>query len=385
MISLFVDDGGVNATAFLADHAERITLLATPGFLSRLHYAERDARGATPGTRFGEIDVRQMTVALFRLLAQWNAEAAEARAREATAAEHLYLVADETGEGARLAALRADYPHLTFKGLAEHLFPALIARNPRAVFAPVRQDLAVSEITLIFATKRSGSSYLGDVVRDCGLGDAREHLRDQVIAALASDYRFNRAFALRNFLNLIAAEGRVATKLITHFVADYLKTGARDLTVLAELCAGITPRVITLDRSDKVGQAVSAYLAARRGVWHVRSKADAAKLGQKREEAGQVTYDFNALLVRYAEYRQSSAVLDLVRGIFPVALDLDYNRDVDGLDPAALAVRLSGALGFSIGRMGGSAANRQKLANAENDAISARFREEYRALFGVEP
>jgi LPS sulfotransferase NodH len=381
MISLFANDGGVNATEFLADHADRITLLATPGFLSRLHYAER----ANPGGRFGEIDVRQMTVAVFRLLAQWNAEAAAAKAPEATPPEHLYLVADETGEGARLAALRADYPNLSFKGLAEHLFPALIARNPRAVFAPVRPDLGVTEITLIFATKRSGSSYLGDVVRDCGLGDAREHLRDQVIAALASDYRFNRPFALRNFLNLIAADGRVATKLITHFVADYLKTGARDLGLLAEICAGITPRVITLDRSDKVGQAVSAYLAARRGVWHVQSEADAAKLGQKRDAAGQVPYDFNALLVRYAEYRQSSAVLDLVRGIFPAALDLDYDRDVDGLDPAALAARLSGALGFSIGRMGGSAANRQKLADAENDAIGARFRTEYRALFGVDP
>lgn len=376
MISLFVNDGGVDATRFLADHADRVTVLASAGFLSRMHYAERSVGGGVGGGRFGQIDIRQMTVAVFRLLAKWNAEGPS---------EHIYLVADEKGEGLRLAALRADYPDLNFKGLAEHLFPALIARNPQALFAPVSKDLTCTEITVIFSTKRSGSSYLADVVRDCGLGDAREHLRNSVIEALKSDYRFNRPLAVRNFLNLIAVDGRVATKVITHFFADYMKSGARDLALLADLCAGITPRIIVLDRADKVGQAVSAFLAARRGVWHVQSDSDAEKLGQ----AGPADYAFNALLVRYAEYRQSSAVLDYARSLFPGALDLEYDRDIDGADPAVLAARLVQAFGITVDQMadqmGGSAANRQKLANAENDEMCARFRVEYRALFGVDP
>lgn len=367
MISLFSNDGGVDATKFLADNAQKITVLASAGFLSRMHYAERDAHGG----RFGEIDIRQLTVAVFRLLAKWNEEGAS---------DHVYLVADETGEGKRLAALRADYPNLTFKGLAEHLFPALIARAPQAVFAPVPTELACTEITLIFSTKRSGSSYLADVVRDSGLGDAREHLRNSVIDALKSDYRFNRPLALRNFLNLVAVDGRVATKIITHFFSDYMKTGARDLAVLAELCSGITPRVITLDRADKVGQAVSAFLAARRGVWHVQSEADAEKLGQTEV----APYNFNALLVRYTEYRQSSAVLDYARTLFPGALDLDYDRDIDGVAPAVIAARLAETFGISVDQMGSSAANRQKLANAENDEMCTRFRAEYRGLFGVD-
>ena len=368
MISLFANDGGVNATAFLADHAGRVTLLVTPGFLSRLHYAE----AAHPEERFGEIDVRQMTVATLRQLGQQNARGPDGR---------LYVVADETGEGMRLEVLREAYPNLDFKGLAQHLFPALVARLPMAVFEPVRQDLACREITLILATKRSGSSYLADVVRDCGLGDAREHLRNQVIEALASDYRFNRPLAWRNFLNLITVEGRVASKVISHFLADYLRSGARDLALLAELCAGITPRVILLDRSDKVGQAVSAYLAGRRGLWHVQSDSDAARL----ESTAPAPYNFNALLVRYAEYRQQPAIFGMMRDIFPRALELDYDRDVAGQDPATLTARLAQAFGLEMRRTGQSADSRQRLANAENAEICARFTADYRALFGVDP
>lgn len=368
MISLFINDGGVNATDFLADHAEQITVLADAGFLSRLHYAER----SDPQGRFGEIDIRQMTVTVFRNMARWNEEGPS---------DHLYLVADEKGEGARLAALRADYPNLTFRGLAEHLFPALVARNPKAVFAPVPQDLMCKELTLIFATPRSGSSYLADVVGDCGLGDAREHLRNSVIDALTADYRFNRALALRNFLNLISKDGRAATKIIGHFFSRYLTTVAQDLELLRRLCDGMTTRVIILDRDDKVGQAVSAFLASRRGIWHVRSEADAAKLDQ----ANTPDYAFNRLLARYTSFREQSAILGLARDFFPQAIELEYDRDIADATPGALANRLQEAFGLSGTLSGQRAADRQKLANAENAEICAQFRADYRVIFGIDP
>lgn len=368
MISLFASDNGVSATAFLADYADRVTLLTSAGFLSRLHYAE----AANPQERFAEIDVRQMTVAVLRQLEQQNAKGPDG---------HLYVVADEAGEGRRLADLRKAYPNLAFKGLAEHLFPTLVARIPRAMFKPVEQTLTCTELTLIFATPRSGSSYLADVVADCGLGDAREHLRNSVIEALTDDYKFNRAFAFRNFLNLISQDGRAATKIIGHFLSRYLTSGARDLDLLAELGKGMTIRAIVLDRDDTVGQAVSAYLASRRGIWHIRSEADAEKLDQ----ANTHVYAFNRLLGRYTSYREQSAILGLVRDLFPAALELEYDRDIADATPEALAARLQEAFSVSMIPSGQQAAGRQKLANAENAEIGARFRADYHALFGVDP
>lgn len=368
MISLFINDGGVNATDFLADHADRITLMVDSGFLSRLHYAER----SVPDGRFGEMDVRQMTVALFRRLAELNAQGPSS---------HLYLVADEAGEGARLKALRADYPNLHFKGLAEHLFPALVARLPKSVFGPVEQGLTCTDFTLIFATPRSGSSYLADVVGDCGLGNPREHLRNSVIDALQSDYRFNRPLAFRNFINLITEDGRASSKIIGHFLSRFLTGGAQDLALLRKLGEGMTIRVIILDRADKVGQAVSAFLAARRGIWHVRSDADAEKLVQVNSSA----YGFNRLLARYTAFREQSAILAMVRDVFPQALELEYGRDIAEATPGALAARLREAFGLSVTRSGQRAEERQKLANAENAEICAQFRADYREMFGIDP
>ena len=367
MISLFGTDAELNATRFLARNADKTILFTSTGFLSRLHYAAREA----PGEPFDQIEVRPINVATLKQLSKLDGEGGFAKT---------FVVADESGEGKRLASLRATYPHLKFAGLAENLFPALVARRQGVALRPMPGKLQTRTLTMIFAPPRSGSSFVSDVVSQVTGTKIREHLRNDVIEALASPYRFNLAVALRNFLNLITNDaGHASTKIISHFLQDYVGQ-AGSLKLVKRVCEGLDVKVIVVERDDKVAQTVSGFLAMRRGVWHLESARDAAAI----EAAPQVGYDFDRLLPRYLGYRHQSYVLDFAREIFPDHLLLEYGRDLEAGDAAALGQRVANFLGLppEAGQIETKAV-RAKLANEENQRLCTRFRADYDALFGL--
>lgn len=289
----------------------------------------------------------------------------------------LWIVADP--EPDRLDALRDQCPEQRFVGLGQDLFPALVARRPRAIFDPTPEP--PSTLCLIIAPPRSGSSFVADRVGRITGTKTREHLRKDVVSALAAPYAFDRVAAIRRFLGLIANPdtGQASTKIITHFIQDYVAE-VGDLNAFKEAAKGIDVKPIIVERLDHVGQAVSGYLAMARGIWHLESDKDAAALAS----ANEVPYDFKALLQLYLGYRQQGYVIDFAREIFPDHLALEYGRDIEAGDAVALGARIAEFLGLPCDP-GDPPAGRAKLANEENTRLCARFREDYEALLGTRP
>lgn len=289
----------------------------------------------------------------------------------------VWIVVDRQDEAAQLQRLRMTTDQdRSFLGLGADILPAIVARNAAHI---TNEAMATpSTLTLILAPPRSGSSFVADLVGQITETKTREHLRKDVISALAAPYAFDRVAAMRRFLGLIANQrtGQASTKIITHFVQDYVAE-VGDLNVLKEAASGIDVKPIILDRTDHVGQAVSGYLARARGIWHLESGRDIAALAR----ADKVPYDFNAILQLYLGYRQQSYVLDFAREIFPDHLALEYGRDIEAGDAVALGERIAAFLGLPWDPAE-QPTGRAKLANEENARLCARFREDYRELFG---
>jgi LPS sulfotransferase NodH len=364
MHSLLARDSEPHALRFLAKHRDRFVLLATHAFVSQLHYA----RQATPTPPDLGIPVRLISGEHPDVLS--DPEVADPR--------RIVLVADPAGEAARLAALRARHPGRRFAGLAVDLLPALVARAGHAVLddapLPPRPDRAL----ILMASPRSGSSLVADVLSDMGLGDVREHLRGGVLDLLTSDYAFDRAAALDRFVRLAARNGTFGTKIITHFFSDFMRDGG-DLELCRTVFAGIDVVLLTLDRADKVAQAVSSEVASRRGVWHVTDAASAASL----QDSPEVGYRFSSLLSRYLFYRQQSEIVEFFARSRGAHLALEYDRDVAAGDLPGLADRLCAALlldreTWTFPR----AATRQRIADGTSAEIARRFEADLSRHFG---
>ena len=361
MINLFHPKAEPWITRFLNEHAERVTLLAAPEFVTRLQAATRDWK-IDPGFAF---QIKGFPTAAAEL-----------------ESDRLYVVADPAGERARLQALSQAFAEHRFVGLGEHLLPALVARAGQAVFQPMTGLAMPQRIVLVFAAPRTGSSLLSDLLSDLGQGDVREHLREPIVTALHSGYAFNRRAALRNFLGLSQRGGVFGTKLISHFFEDWVH-GPGEIGMVHEVCAGIPLKVITLDRADTVAQMASGELAAQRGVWHITDEASAEAV---RKSAAPV-FNFPRLLSRYFQYRKQSAVIDFAQKAFPDHLALEYGADIEAGDLAALAAKVCGYLDLPAPEADrfARAGSRKRIANDQNASLVARFRKSWEHHFFGQP
>ncbi len=369
MKTLFAASSEINIVRFLNDNAKKLTLLCDPGFVADLYYARRDAKDAP------ELAVPVQALSIETMDGLRHLAAAETK-------PPLLVVAAPTHEADRLRTLRETYPALTFVGLAQHVVPALVAHAAHKLFetdATVDAPCPPLKLAVVFATPRSGSSLVCDLLEGLGIGRPKEHLRDTLIELFASSYRFDKVAAIRNFLRYSARDGWVGTKLITHFVEDYVTTcGLADVAAALELPLDVYP--IFLDRQDRTMQAISGELAARRGVWHVTDAASRDRI----EAAEAVRYDFYSILKRYLGYASQSAYLEALRALFERRLDLVYERDV--VDQAALVERLAAFLGVdAAGRSFAKAAQRERIADGVNDAFRTAFTNDFAVRFGCRP
>ncbi len=362
MKTLFASTSDINVVKFLNASAAKVRLLCDPDFVADLYYARRDDRHAV------ELEVPVDT---------YSIETMEMLHRQAMQPDGapLYVVASPAGEAERLAQLREDYPELRFAGLAQDVVAALVAQAQHKVFEPPAARPAPVRLAVLFATPRSGSSYVCDLLEALGIGRPKEHLRDTLIELFASRYRFDRPAAIRNFLQFSAKDGWVGTKLITHFVSDFM-----DSCGLAELDQalgdGMEVFPIFLDRSDRSLQAISGELAARRGVWHVTDAASREKIGSLPE----IRYNFHSLLKRYIGYGSQSAFLESLRSLFDRRLDLVYETDV--LDTDRLRTKICDFLAVSArNRDLSKAENRERIANEVNESFKQQFLEDFERHF----
>jgi LPS sulfotransferase NodH len=365
MHDLLARDSEPHALRFLAKHRDRFALLATNGFVSRLHYARQASDPPPPDL---PIPVRAISGEHPDVLS--DAELADPR--------RVVIVADPAGEDRRLETLRARHPDRRLVGLAGELLPALVARTGHTLLDPAPLPPRPTRAVILFASPRSGSSLVADVMSDMGLGDVREHLRGGVLDLLRSDYQFDRAAALDRFVRLAARNGTFGTKIITHFFTDFVRDGG-DIDLARSVYAGIDVALLTLDRTDKIAQSVSSEVASRRGVWHVTDAASAAAL----QDSPEVGYRFSSLLARYMFYRQQSEIVQFVARSRGARLSLLYERDVEAGDLPALAERLCASLlldrdAWTFPRAGA----RQRIADTTNADMARRFSSDMAQHFG---
>lgn len=366
MKTLFAATSEIRLVRFLNDHSTKLRLLCDPAFVADLYYARRD-----------EKDAAELTVPIQALsIETMDSLRALAAARDEPP---LFVVASPANEAERLRTLRDEYPRITFVGLAEHVVPALVAQAAHKVFEPsptLAELRAPLKLAIVFATPRSGSSYVCDILEGMGIGRPKEHLRDTLIELFASSYRFDKSAAIRNFLRYSAKDGWVGTKLITHFVEDFVTTcGLADVAAAFEIPIDIYP--IFLDRQDRAMQAISGELASRRGIWHVTDAASRQKVA----DAAPVRYDFYSILKRYIGYSSQSAFLEAMRTIFERRLELIYETDV--VECSGLVDRLAAFLGVDAKDSNfAKAAQRERIADGLNAKFQATFAEDFIQRFG---
>lgn len=348
MQSLFTAGHELQLVEFLAKNAGQLALMAPPEFLDGVEVA-----GVTP------LDL-------------------DAVPPEGV----LTLVADPANEEERLAKLRAAHPKARFAGLAGELLPALVARKPQHLVSGEPLPARPTRAVILCATPRSGSSLLADLLSDLGCGELREHLRTGLIEALDSPYRFDRLAALDRFLRLAQVDGWFGTKLITHFIDDYLRR-IGTLDGLAATFAGVDAAWLTLDRADKTRQTVSGEIASRRGVWHL---THATKAPARAKVAAPATVSFPNLMARHLFYVQQSAVLGFLERHGRIRLRLGYETDLEAGALEPLAERLAAAL--LLPRPAGPfrrASARQRLADETSEAQAETYAAALERLFHGEP
>ena len=367
MRSLFAPGWEGRVADFLTKNRRRYTLVASPRLIGRLYYLERDNPEAfASGLPIVSID------SLSRLAINLPSEREGAPAP----ADRVHVVADPDGEGERVAQLRALHPELTFVGLCRDLVPALQAMAAHRVTEPLGELPMPERLTVILATARSGSSYVADILAEMGLGDAREHLRSTVVDLWTSDYAFDRKEALRNFLRLSARDGRCATKLITHFVQDFVAAGGSIMEVAAAL-EGVRARFVVLDREDRVAQAVSDYIATQRGVWHAFEGREL-----KAPAGAAIDYSFAPIFSRYVFYTSQGDHLRLWARLLGDVPILTYEADVDGRPVRQVAARLAELADHPNAPLPDSlGSGRRRIASDLNDRLIAAFEADLARMF----
>ena len=159
-------------------------------------------------------------------------------------------------------------PALSVQRLFADLFVNLACGHAPLESAPVPAAEPVIAYAIV-GTPRSGSEFLCNVLRSTGhAGYPEEHLRleSQVLT------RYSRFDCVEYFRALMSRRttpnGVFGTKIISHFLSEHVRL-ARGLTRDLERL-----HYIHIVRRDRVGQAISALIAGKIGVWHVRNDED---------------------------------------------------------------------------------------------------------------
>jgi LPS sulfotransferase NodH len=140
----------------------------------------------------------------------------------------------------------------------------------------------------IVGTPRCGSEFLCNVLTSTGrAGFPEEHLRLE--SQMLTRYgrfdcaRYFRALTMRRQ----TPNGVFGTKIISHFLREHARLDPKLRRDLRQL------RYIHIVRQDRLGQAISALIASKTGIWHVRNEADQER---HRQLLGSVTVDDDDLL-----------------------------------------------------------------------------------------
>lgn len=228
-------------------------------------HAMRDALPADPAGRFS-----------------WSATLDEVPA--AAKALHLDSPDDELG---LLREARARFPDRRILGLRHHVAPMLA--TDRKAIKDVPRDFRVDSLRryVIACPARSGSTLLGNLLTQSGIGKPKEHLRNPLAAALRPA-GVDRLEVWRQVAWRTQVDGVFGSKLVAEFMSA--AAGTRSLGDLLGELAPEGVKVVAL-RRPLIETAVSRVVARTADQWHVRG---AMSLDERKRFAA-ADYDFELM------------------------------------------------------------------------------------------
>jgi hypothetical protein len=278
----------------------------------------------------------------------------------APGARTVYVDGD-AGEYALWQAATQRFPERRVLGLRHHVVPMLAGDGqPRK---EVPRDFRVEDLRrfVLVCPARSGSTFLEQMLGQAGVGRAREHLRDGLLAAFRTP-GVDRAELWRQLAWRASRNGVFATKLVGQFVIP-----AACGRPLGELLAELAPEgvpVIALHRAV-IDTTVSRFVAGGARLYHVRG----AMTEEERALFESRPYNGSELRRLLAANRAEVQALDAglaglpsgrvvhvdyaeldaapLRTIERVAAFLGVEPELGGLKPERLPIKISGQVDVS--------------------------------------
>jgi LPS sulfotransferase NodH len=262
----------------------------------------------------GELDIRQTILSQprWRLIcddsfceffASWNIPAHQiinlkllSRTLQSGKYDGRLAIVCVAGDEALFKRILREYGHPSL-GLFGNLVLRMAALAPPEFSA---ENYAPPEKTYgIFCLPRAGSTLLTGELSSIGAGAPAEHFRDHIIYLL--QHRRLSHFSIRKWWSVLelaqARNGIFGTKIVWEFykvVAEHMTSDERRW--LEEKFGGMT--LVYLERRDKVGQAVSDFIARQTDVWHLWPQY----LANYDVRLSRVPANIDAILTTYREF-----------------------------------------------------------------------------------
>jgi len=257
--------------------------------------------------------------------------------------------------------------------LVEHLSRDIVVASE----TPDDPNIAKLPAYAVVCAPRCGSTFLVEMLASVGLGRPEEHLRAAEIAAL-SDLQIGERDAVSLLTTFLWRHQRnfvFGTKVISHFLFSLLSK----ISIPPAVCNHIKAHfsIIYLVRKDKVGQAISDFLANKSYIWHVRDAESLQALSNKHQV---IEYSFEDILRRYKfmmeeEKKLSSYIKDTNHLVY-------FFEDLVA-DPDAAVGAVAKFLGFKD--IGTPTAKVIKTESPINAILRERFVSDFRARFNSDP
>lgn len=238
-----------------------------------------------------------------------------------------------------LRAARARFPERRILGLRHHLAPMLA--TDRKAIKQVPDDFRVESVQryVIACPARSGSTLLGNLLTQSGIGKPKEHLRNPLAAALRSP-GVDRVEAWRQVAWRAQVDGVFGSKLVAEFMSA--AAGARPFGELLPELAPDGVKIVAL-RRPLIQTAVSRVVARTADQWHVRG---AMSLDERKRFAA-TDYDFELMYKVLQRNRVENRKLEAALAEVPDErlLRVDY-AELDA-DPMRTLERVAAFLGIA--------------------------------------
>lgn len=214
-----------------------------------------------------------------------------------------------TGAAGARAALAEKRPDIPVRVLADDYLLAVAAGlDPWTDLDTADESRKTGRRYAVVCLPRSGSTYFCHLLQGVGtVARPTEHLRPHIV--FLAGHRRETGFDIVRWMSLVmhdnAEDGLFGTKVIADFAAalwphldeSQCRALERDWSD-----AGL----VHLERQDKVGQAVSQFIADETRVWHVRNPGDEDAYTERKRS---VVYDGERIKAAYERFQDDEARL----------------------------------------------------------------------------